>query len=198
MPAGIPSPFRLQTTDTASCRAAMQPCTSAPIGTESGGMIVDLRRQHQLVRIGLLYQRFQSPLDGVQSTNDGISQRLLNPCPLHRRPVFIHVVARRRRWSGRAASQADELLLQRCEETAPGYRYPRRRHPNHDVRLLQPLRRLNPARYTFSACISDPRSKSEGEGKRQTEHGGELRTECARPNRHTGTRNPAPGTARTA
>lgn len=42
-------------------------------------MIVDLRRQHQFVRIGLLYQRFQSPLDGVQSTNDGISQRCSTP-----------------------------------------------------------------------------------------------------------------------
>jgi len=132
--------------------------------------------------MGLGDKSLKPPPYGVWSANHGISQRLLNSGALHGRPVVTHVVDRRRQRPGRAASQVDELLLQRRDQA------PRlgihvgceNIYANHGVRLLKLLRRLKLAAIYIERLHQRRRGEMGRECKRQAEHSRQLRAERAR------------------
>ena len=79
-------------------------------------LVIDLRCDQDLVRIGLSHQLGESLLDDGGRSHDRIAQRVVDAGQLDRQREGGQVVDRRLQQPGRAAAQADEGLLKRGEE----------------------------------------------------------------------------------
>jgi hypothetical protein len=146
-------------------------------------VIEDVAADDHLIRLGLRQERLQSRLDRSRRAHERAGQRLPQLRLFHRRGEAVDIVGRRRQLTRLTAAQVDEALLQRGEEPRCFHIGVRGDHirPDHRVRPVQLLRRLEAAAVELEGLHHRRRREMRGEGERHAQHRRQLRAIKAGP-----------------